>query len=107
MSYAKRMSQLPTTQIQQLVALSIVAALSFILGLAADSIGGRLGSRTTPIDPVAAAPASTELYDSGWAGGPGPQAAQQSEASAVRVPYDAGWELYDNGWAGGPGASGK
>ena len=47
--------------------------------------------------------AGWELYDDGWAGGPGPKAVTRSKAAMVRVPYEAGWELYDNGWAGGPG----
>ncbi len=45
--------------------------------------------------------AQTELYDGGWAGGPGPGAIVRS-APEVREAGLAATELYDGGWAGGP-----
>jgi hypothetical protein len=43
MSYAKRILQLPTTRVQQLVGLAIMAALAFSLGMAANAIGRSMG----------------------------------------------------------------
>jgi hypothetical protein len=126
MSYVKRMLQLPTSRVQQMVELVIVAVLAFSLGMAAHAIG----RRTTPTtandqvlvadvaaeaqnQPAVAVPrasglarvpyeAGWQLYDSGWAGGPNNLRGTSSTSGLVRVPYEAGWQLYDNGWAGGP-----
>ena len=117
MSYAKRMSQLPTTRAQQLAALTLVAALAFALGLAAATVR-RTAPITAAVSPPAHAAADVRrapalvrvpyeagwaLYDGGWAGGPAAPRAVVSKPGAIeRVPYEAGWELYDGGWAGGP-----
>ena len=45
--------------------------------------------------------AATDLYDGGWAGGPGPGAIVRS-APAVEAASLVATELYDGGWAGGP-----
>ena len=128
MSYAKRMAQLPTSRRQHLAALALVAALAFSLGLATAPLGRRIarltgsvapprpaavdapGTNNPPAAAVGRAPALVrvpyeagwELYDNGWAGGPGPAAGTRRTPALVRVLYEAGWELYDGGWAGGP-----
>jgi hypothetical protein len=126
MSYVKRMLQLPTSRIQQLAELAIIAALAFSLGTAADSIGRYMGLRAasdqvpgsvvvsearnqTAAAVKSASPAvqmpygaDWELYDNGWAGGPNTQRQTGSASPAVQMPYGADWQLYDNGWAGGP-----
>jgi hypothetical protein len=126
MSYAKRMLHLPTTRIQQLVGLAIIAVLAFSLGMAANAIGRSMGLPMTNDQPSVAGVAAEaqnqpavavrsasglarvpygadwELYDNGWAGGPNTLRGTSSTSGLVRVPYEAGWQLYDNGWAGGP-----
>ncbi len=126
MSYAKRMLHLPTTRIQQLVGLAIIAVLAFSLGMAANAIGRSMGlpmpndqpsvadvAAEAQKQPAVAVPrasglarvpygADWELYDNGWAGGPNTLRGTSSTSGLVRVPYEAGWQLYDNGWAGGP-----
>ncbi len=128
MSYAKRMSQLPTSRRQHLAALALVAALAFSLGVATAPLGRRIawltgsvapprpaavvvpGANNSPPAAVGRAPALVrvpyevgwELYDDGWAGGPGQPSGTRRAPALERVPYEAGWELYDHGWAGGP-----
>ncbi len=127
MSYAQRISQLPTSRRQHLAALALVAALAFSLGLATAPLGRRIaqltGSVVQPLPAAVVAPATNnpppaavgrapaqrvpyeagwELYDNGWAGGPAPATVPRRAPALVRVPYEAGWELYDGGWAGGP-----
>lgn len=123
MSHTKRIVQPSTSHLQYLAGLSIAAALAFTLGHAIGS-AGRVAVPATAVDqtgraavsasaagnqPAAdlqhAVPAVTELYDGGWAGGPGPGYVPRATSTVRRVPYDAGWKLYDNGWAGGPAAS--
>ena len=128
MSYAKRMVQLPTSRRQHLLALALTAILAFSLGLATAPLGRQFarlpGSGALPQPAAAVAPGTShapaaavgrapalervpyeagwELYDHGWAGGPGPQTGTRQAPALERVPYEAGWELYDEGWAGGP-----
>ena len=130
MSYAKRMSQLPTSSAQHLLALAITAILAFSLGLATAPLSRHIARLTgavaqprpaavvapatnnLPAAAVGRAPAMVrvpyeagwELYDGGWAGGPAPATGTRHASAMGRVPYEAGWELYDNGWAGGPAA---
>ena len=59
-----------------LVALCVVAVVSFSLGLAAAPLSRRLALQATRSQPVARAPAAAPAitgarYDAGWAGGPG------------------------------------
>lgn len=107
MLYAKRMVQLPTSRMQQFVTLSITTAVAFTLGVAIGPFGraalsATASDQTSPAAVVAPAPAAMELYDGGWAGGPGPGAVLQS-APVERAAAPAVTELYDGGWAGGPG----
>ena len=126
MSYAKRMLQLPTTRVQQLVGLAIIAALAFSLGMAANAIGRSMGLPMANDQPSVAGVAAEaqnqpavavrsasglarvpygadwEFYDNGWAGGPKALHEISSASAVVQAPYGADWELYDNGWAGGP-----
>ncbi len=51
MSYAKRMSQLPTSRRQHLAALALVAALAFSLGLATAPLGRRIARLTGSVAP--------------------------------------------------------
>ena len=120
MSYAQRMFHQPTSRAQHLGQLAIVATLAFGIGIATRSFSGPALLTTTSdqtrqaavVAPVAgnhaavavpgAAVAMTELYDGGWAGGPGPGAVISS-APAVRAIVPALTEPYDGGWAGGPG----
>ena len=131
MSYAKRMSQLPTSRMQHIAALALTAILAFSLGLATGPLSRHIarltGSVAQPRPAAVVAPATNnlpaaamgrapalvrvpyeagwELYDGGWAGGPAAsQAGTRNAPALVRVPYEAGWDLYDNGWAGGPAA---
>jgi hypothetical protein len=94
MSYVKRMLQLPTSRIQQLLELAIIAALAFSLGTAADSIGRYMGLRAASDQ----APGSVVLSEARRQ----PAAAVKSASPPAQMPYEAGWQLYDNGWAGGP-----
>jgi hypothetical protein len=93
MSYVKRMLQLPTSRVRQMVELVIIAALAFSLGMAADAVG-RGTTPTTANDQVFVADVAAQAQN---------QPAVVPHASGLgRVPYEAGWQLYDNGWAGGP-----
>ena len=108
MSYAHRMPHLSPARVHVLVALGIVAVLSFSLGLAAAPISRRLGVQTTTSQPVAgaheAAPAITgALYDNGWAGGPGQGYQPRAVGDQRTTPWTACSACYDQGWAGGPG----
>ncbi len=96
MSYAKRMSQLPTSRRQHLAALALVAALAFSLGLATAPLGRRIARLTGAV--AQPRPAAVVVP-----GTNSPQVGAVGRAPAlVRVSYEAGWELYDGGWAGGP-----
>jgi hypothetical protein len=94
MSYVKRMLQLPTSRVQQLVELAIIAALAFSLGMVANSIG-RGTALMTANDQQSVAVVAPEA-------GNQPAVALPRASGLVRVPYEAGWQLYDGGWAGGP-----
>jgi hypothetical protein len=125
MSFVKRMLQLPTSRVQQVVELAIIAALVFSLGMAANSIGlgTALPMANDQLSVAGVAPkarnqpaavhstsglvrvlyeAGWQLYDNGWAGGPNTLRGISEASAVIRVPYGADWELYDNGWAGGP-----
>ena len=87
MSYAKRMSQLPTSRRQHLAALAIVAALAFSLGLATAPLGRRIARLTGSVAPPrAAAVVAPETSNA-------PAAGVRSAPAMVRVPYEARWEL--------------
>ena len=94
MSFAKRILHLPTSRVQQLVGLAIIAALAFSLVMAANSIG-RGTALMTANDQVSVAGVAAETQNQ-------PVVAVPSASGLARVPYGADWELYDNGWAGGP-----
>jgi hypothetical protein len=94
MSFVKRMLQLPTSRVQQVVELAIIAALAFSLGMAANAIGRGMGLPMAN-DQVSVAGVAAEAQNQSAVAVPG-------ASGLARVPYGADWELYDNGWAGGP-----
>src|SRR6187549_3218990 len=98
MVYAKRLTQVPTSPLHYLVALSIVAALAFALGATAGLVGRR-SAQTAPAAGMTSQEAGVAPATKGQAAAAAPRT---HPATTVRVPYEAGWELYDGGWAGGP-----
>ncbi len=107
MSYVHRMPHLSTARVHLLVALSIVAVLSFSLGLAATPLRHRLGLLASGSQPVAVAPVAPAItgarYDDGWAGGPGTGYQPASVGDQRNTPWTACSACYEQGWAGGPG----
>ena len=90
MSYVTRMPHLSPARVHLLVALCVVAVVSFSLGLAAAPLSRRLALLASRSQPVAEAPAAAPAitgarYDAGWAGGPG----QGYQPAAVGDPQSA------------------
>ena len=95
MATRRRMGRVVTIVVGLVVAAG-VALIGSMAGPLGDEVGARTSVLRVPYD------AGWDLYDNGWAGGPGPRTEPRSKPAVVRVPYEAGWALYDNGWAGGP-----
>ena len=106
MLYPTRIARRFSSLLQALVAGVAAVALAVSIFAATDVTqpSEPLAQTATPeVTPftIAELYAGWNLYDGGWASGPGPS---YTKPISVWAAY-SGWNLYDGGWAGGPGAS--
>jgi hypothetical protein len=106
MLYPTRIARRFSSLLQALVAGVAAVALAVSIFAATDVTqpSEPLAQTATPeVTPftIAELYAGWNLYDGGWASGPG---SSYTKPISVWAAY-AGWNLYDGGWAGGPGAS--